>query len=381
VKVGLNRNVPRSLRSEITRYLREREANERAFDRAVLTARSAMKRLYAGLHIKPSERANAILFENRPPEGSQPYILKQIAAADSAAEQARLIAHYRVPYRTAATVIRQMSPMVVAALVEVMSPQELINNIGSLKRRGAFDNPDLKKLINEKLKTAGKAKRVSAYKAKVAAEAVGADAELAASLDEVTETQVRTTGRITRPTALLIDKSGSMTQAIEVGKQLGALMAGISDTDLYAYAFDTVAYPVRPRGPGLADWEKALSGINAGGSTSCGVALTRMTRKNQRVEQLIMITDEEENTAPVFQEAYQEYSEKLEVRPAVIFVKIGNASDRLERVCAELGVAPNTVEFRGDYYALPNIIPFLTYPSLTELVTEILDYPLPGRAA
>ena len=40
-------------------YLREREADPRRFDRAALTGRKALKRLYAGLHIVPSERAQA----------------------------------------------------------------------------------------------------------------------------------------------------------------------------------------------------------------------------------------------------------------------------------------------------------------------------------
>ena len=51
--VGLFKNVPRSMRTEIVRYLREREADPRHFDRTVMTARRSLKRLYAGLHIRP----------------------------------------------------------------------------------------------------------------------------------------------------------------------------------------------------------------------------------------------------------------------------------------------------------------------------------------
>ncbi len=381
MKVGLNRNVPRSMRTEITAYLRQREASEKSFDRAALTAREALKRLYAGLHIKPSPRANAILFTRNPPPGSLPYLLKEVSQVGSPAEQARWIAEHRLPYRVASTVIRKMSPMVLAALVEVMSPQELINNLASLKRRGAFENRDVKKLIDAKLKAAQKDGRVSAYKAKVAAKAAEADEELTDALDQVTETQVRQAGRITRPTALLIDKSGSMTVAIEAGKQLGAMISAISDQALVAYAFDSVAYPLKPAGTGLADWEKAMAGIKAGGNTSCGVALKQMARKKQWVEQLVMITDEDENTAPLFKEAYLTYAEAAGGRPAVILVKLGRSCEKLEEACAQLGIAPNVAEFRGDYYALPNLIPLLTYPSLEELVMQILEYPLPRRLA
>jgi hypothetical protein len=62
-------------------------------------------------------------------------------------------------------------------------------------------------------------------------------------------------------------------------------------------------------------------------------------------------------------------------------VKIGQTSKKLEEACAELGVAPNVAEFRGDYYALPNLLPLLSYPSLAELVMQVLEYPLPRRRA
>lgn len=380
-EVGLFHNIPRSLRTEVERYLREREADEARFDKMAISAHKSLKRLYAGLRIQPSARAQALLFDDKPPEGSAAFAVKQIARAATPADQARAIVEYRIPYRVASSVIRQMSPMVIAALIEVMTPQEVINNVASLKRRGAMDNPDLKRLIEAKLAAAKSDKRVSAYKAKVAVEAAGATGELAEALDQVTDAQIKAKGAITRPTALLIDKSGSMNIAIEVGRQLGALVSAISKAELFAYAFDTVAYPVAAKGNTLADWEKALAGINAGGGTSCGVALARMRGQKQRVEQIVIVTDEAENTAPLFKQEYLAYADAVGVRPAVIIVKIGQAAAVLEAACAQLGVAPQVFEFRGDYYALPNVIPFLTYPSMTEMVMEILNYPLPKRKA
>ncbi|MGD8398831.1 MAG: hypothetical protein PVG11_08240, partial [Anaerolineae bacterium] len=140
-KRGLFSNVPRSMKTEITRYLREREADPAWFDSSVLHARSAMKRLYASLHIAPSPRAQAILFDGDPPVDSRLYALKVIARARTPAEQARAIVEHRIPYRVAASVIKQMTPTVLVALIDRMSPQEAINSIGSLKRHGAFRNP------------------------------------------------------------------------------------------------------------------------------------------------------------------------------------------------------------------------------------------------
>lgn len=378
-KRGLFRNIPRAMKTEITRYLREREEKPEWFDASVLQARKVMKRLYASLRIQPSSRAQAILFDDNPPPDSRVFALKAISQAKTPAEQARVIVDNKIPYRVAASIIKQITPTVLVALIERMTPQELINNIGSLKRHGAFNNPDVKKLIDDKLEQAKTEKNVSAYKAKVAAEAAGATGELAEKLDEVTEEQVKATGKIARPTALLIDKSGSMDMAIEVGRQLGAMVSAICEADLFTYAFDTVAYPVQPQGTSLADWEKALLGISAGGATSCGVAIEWMRRQGQRVEQIVMITDEGENQAPRFKDAYKSYAKELNVRPDVIFIKIGRTDNVLEKDCAQLGIAPNAFEFRGDYYALPNVIPLLTRPSMMELVMEVLSYPLPQR--
>lgn len=380
-QVGLFVNVPRSMRTEIERYLRERETRAEKFDQAVLHARSAIKRLYAGLHIRPSTRAQALLFGEEPPEGSVFATMRAIRVAETPAEQARAIVEHHIPYRVATSLIAQMSPTVLAALVEVMTPQEVINNIASLKARGAFDNEDVKALVEAKLEAARSDKRVSAYKAKVAVEAADVSGELAEKLDAVTEAQVRAKGRITRSTALMIDKSGSMSVAIELGRQLGAMISAISDAELVAYAFDTIAYPIESQGTSLADWEKALTGITAGGGTSCGVAIEMMRRKGQRVEQFILVTDEGENQAPLFLNAYQAYSEETQTRPDVILVKVGHATNTLERACASLGIAPSVFTFSGDYYALPNLIPLLQRPSMVDVLLEILEYPLPERKA
>lgn len=377
-ETGLFRNLPRSLKTEVTRYLREREADADWFDSSVLTARKALKRLYALLHVPPAPRAQKILFDREPPADSRLFALRELARAETPADQAQAILAHRIPYRVAASVVKQLTPTVLLALLESMTPQEVINNLAALRRRGALENPDLKAVIEAKLEAARSDKRVSAYKAQVAANQAAVP-ELTAQLDAVTDARVKARGQITRPTALLLDKSGSMNVALEVGRQLGAMISAVCAADLFAFAFDSIAYPVEPKGKTVAEWEKALLGIQAGGSTSIGVALDWMTRQKQRVEQLVLVTDEGENAAPFFKDTYEAYAQALSVRPSVTIVKVGQATDQIERFCRERGVPLNVFEFRGDYYALPNVIPLLTAPSQTELLMEILNYPLPRR--
>ena len=375
---GLGRNIPRSMKTEIAAYLRGRENDAAAFDGATLHARSALKRLYAGLHISPGPRAQAILFDENPPADSKLAALKEIAASTDAAFQARAIAQNRIPYRVAVSVVKTMTPMVLAALVNAMSPQEVINNIASLKKRGAFENDDIKSLIEAKLASAQSDGRVSAFKAKIAGEAAGVSGELAAQLDAITDAQVKAKGTISRPTALFIDKSGSMDVALEVGKQLGAMISSICESDLHVYAFDTMPYPIEVAGDSLAAWEKALAGIKATGATSCGAALSWMEKKGQRVEQIVMISDERENNAPRWKDALKSYQENV-AKVDVVFVKVGGAGDALERDCDALGVTFRAFDFKGDYYALTNLLPLLVRPSMLELLMEILEFPLPVR--
>ncbi|MHC4401482.1 MAG: hypothetical protein ACYTG0_17560 [Planctomycetota bacterium] len=376
---GLFRNVPRAMKTEITRYLREREADPEWFDGSVLAARKAMKRLYALLHVRPGDRAQKILFDGQPPPDSRLFALKALAVAESPADQARAIVEHRIPYRVAATVIRQMTPTVLVALVEQMSSQELINSLGALKRRGALDVPEIKSMVEAKLADAKTADRVSALKAGKAAEAAGVSGTVRKALEDVADTQIKAKGRISRPTALLIDKSASMEQAIELGKQIGAMISTVCQSDLFTYAFDTMAYEITPAGGDLADWERAMAGITAGGCTSCGVALKYLERKKQYVEQIILITDEQQNTPPPFLPALSAYREALRAEPTVVIVRTPGGSDYIEKQCRRENVPVDVFHFTGDYYSLPNLVPMLSRPSKLELLMEIMDYPLPKR--
>jgi hypothetical protein len=339
-----------------------------------------MKHLYAGLHIKPSERADAILFKDAPPADSLAYVLKRLACAGSATAQAELIVEHKIPYTVAVGAVRKLTPAVLAALINSMSPQETINNLKSLKARGALAHAEVKALVDEKLASAATGERVSAFKAVRAAEVAGVDAEMTARLEHAASEQLRKRGRITKTTALFVDKSGSMTLALEVGKRIAALVSGVAEATLHVYAFDTIGYPVVSAGQGeLSDWERAFEHIHAGGGTSIGAPLEMMRLRRQAVEQIIIVTDEGENSAPYFNGVYARYCAELNVVPNVVIVRVGVCSDHVERQLSQSKVAFETFTFLGDYYALPNLVPLLSRPSRLELLMEILETPLPER--
>lgn len=371
--------MPRSARTAVRKYLSKREADPNFFDRAALRARKAMKHLYATLHIKPGSRADAVLFKDTPPEDSLAFMMKQLAKAETPAEAARLIVEHKVPYTIAVGAVKTLTPTVLVALIHSMTAQEVINNLKSLKARGAMDHPEVKQLIDEKLAVASKSNRVSAFKARVASEIVDLDTETATRLETITNEQVKKRGRIVKPTALFVDKSGSMENAIELGKQISALVSGICEAGLFVYAFDSLPYPVESKGIELTDWERAFKLVKAGGSTSIGAPLEAMRRKKQYVEQIILVTDEGENSTPYFTDAYETYKRELNIAPNVVIVRVGSSCNLVENKLREKQLEVETFTFTGDYYSLPNLVPMLSRPSRLDLLMEVLETPLPKR--
>lgn len=378
---GLDRTLPRSLKTEVERYLREREADTTWFDSAVLGARKALKRLYALLHVKPSEHAQQILFDDKPPEGSSLHALKLLAQAKTPADQAKAIIEHKIPYRVATTVVSAITPTVLVALIEVMSPQELINSVGALRKRGAFDNEEIKALIERKLEKAKTGKRVSALKASEAIKATNLSDDVKKQLEQVADAQIKSKGRIKRPTALFVDKSGSMVSAIELGKRVASMVSAIADAPLFVYAFDSMAMPISAKGTELADWERAFAGIKANGGTSCGSPFAFMVRNKEVVEQVILITDGGETSSPSFVDGYQRYVRDLAVSPSVCVVHVPGDPNSLVGNAGRANIAVDVWEFNGDYYSLPNLVKFLTRPSKLDLLMDIMQWELPKRKA
>jgi hypothetical protein len=376
--------TPRSLRGAIAHYLKTRENNVRQFDGAALRARNDLKHLYASLRLKPGPRAQAILFDEQPPVDSPLAALKQLAKAQNADEQAQIILEHRLPYTTAVGAIKHVTPALLVALISAMSPQEVINNMAALKRRGAMDDKDVKALIEQKIAESATDKRVSTLKAKKAIEVAQLDEGTERLLTEVTDKRVAAKVEIKRPTALFVDKSSSMTLAIDVAKQLAALISAVITADFRVYAFDSVAFEVKTaidadKRPALSDWEKAFKLIKADGSTSIGSALAKMTREQWYAENLVIVTDEGENTAPYLRDAYTEYADKMKVAPSLIIVQVGGSNPDFVTKLQSRGIEVMRYQFKGDAYSLPNILPLLAMPSKGELVDLILQYELPKR--
>jgi hypothetical protein len=380
IKIGLNKNIPRSMITEITSYLRERENDSNWFQANAVVARKALKRLYALLHIKPSELAQQILFDDKPPEGSKSAAVKALAKTDVPAEQAKIIIDNKINFRIASTVVKQMTPTVMYALIQVMTPQELINSIGMMQKRGVLDNPDLAKIVNEKLEKAKSSKKVAGLKAKQAATVTGVGGETAKKLGEVAEAQIQSKGTITADTCLIVDKSQSMHTGIVIGKAVASTVSPVCKGKFFVYAVDSMPYKIQPKDTTVTGWDKAFAGISAGGMTIISSVVENMIRNNEIVEQFIIVTDEGEN-GPQFAPALDRYCAKFNVKPRVVFIKCGAADDAMEKRLIPKGydVESLTVGAGVDYYSLPGLITMLSKGSRLDLLMEIMGTQLPER--
>lgn len=378
--------APRMLKSAIAHYLKTRERNPRQFDGAALRARDDLKHLYASLRLKPGERAQAILFAEQPPEDSAMFALKKLAKAETSEQQAQIILDYKIPYTTAIGAVKQVTPALLVALIDAMSPQEVINNLAALKRRGAFDNADVKALIDLKIEAAATDKRVSTLKSKKAIEVAGLDEATERKLTEITDQRVASKVEIKRPTALFVDKSGSMTAAIKAATQLAALISAGINAEFRVYAFDTAAFEIKAKvaegkRPTLSEWEKAFSTVRADGGTSIGVPFTKMIKDGVYVEQVLVVTDEGENTAPYFKDAWADYAKELKSSPSVIVAAIGSYP-AFTKGLETAGIEVTRYDLgKADQYSLINVLPLLAMPSKAELVDTIMALEMPTRLA
>lgn len=377
-QAGLKTTIPTSFRTDVEKYLRWLETDDKRFDGVVLKNRGDLKDLYAKLRIKPSERAQSILFDKKIPEGSTLNVLKQISEAKPD-EAAAMIVKNRIPYTVAVGLVDKITPSILVALINSMSPMEVINNMASLEEKGAMANEQTKALIQEKLKKAETTKNVATLKSKTAVKTGRIkDEAVIAQLDKVADMQVKKSGVISSDIAVFVDRSGSMHEAIKVGKNVAALVSGASVSNLYVVAFDTIPMEVKAKGKTLTDWENAFKPIHPGGSTSMGCALDFLMRKGVIVETIVVITDEGENAAPLFTNVYEAYAKKFNVRPGVVVLHVGGGGDTtFTNNLKHAKIDFDTYSPQGqDYYGLPGLIPLLAKTSKLDLVMEIMDTPL-----
>jgi alanine dehydrogenase len=98
------------------------------------------------------------------------------------------------------------------------------------------------------------------------------------------------------------------------------------------------------------------------------------------VEQVVIITDEDETSDPKFCDVYPKYVEEMKIKPHVVIVRVGTVKPVLSESLKRNSITHDIYTPEGkDYYGLPGLISLLSRNSKLDLVYEIMDFPLPKR--
>ena len=389
------KNLNRFAKGAVEYYLRyrERDENRSMMDGAMIRMRNHLRALYAKCHIRPKGWVERALFHNEIPEGSRLEALNMLSASTDPTEQAKIIMDARIPFPVASTLISSITPSVGLALISVMSPQEVLANVGSMKRRGFFDHPELKQLIMGRIKEIEGVKKgkVDALKGEAARKAVPElDDDVKQAITKVVDVQLKSYGEINIPTVLLVDKSASMSNAIELAKQVGATVAQACTKGNFAGCYLFNSSPVRLKWSDSdgdigtkSAWDKKLEMHFATGRTDLDKCLRAMIEDNVRAEQIVIITDEGENGSRIFASYLPEYEEKFGFMPNIVIIRIGgryNVHDKVEKSCRKAGADVDVLKADGiDSVAMPNLLQLLSRKSIFELIQEINQLSLPTR--
>lgn len=378
----------RRLQRLVRNYLEFRQSSFGLWERAVLQHRASLKTLYAfpftGGRATPSGFKDSIfekaLFKNQPPLGSTLHIVQQLSKMPPQ-EALGYVLQRRIPYLVAVGALgsKLRDPDVVLALINSMSPTELVTNAKSLERLGVKNNNVLRAAFKAKLETAaesGKEIRGSLFKAGTAAKAVGG--AIGADLSRLQERQLKATGGVKGRWLILGDKSQSMKVSIAAARFIAGHLAHVAE-EVHLCFFDSSPVWFRTMtGKTLEEINESTQYITAGGGTDCLVGLSYAGSKGVEVDGVVIVSDGGHNHPQTLAKQWEQYVKRFGREPTLYFYRVpGGDPDKLSPTLKAAGIEFELFDLaRGvDYYSLPNLISTMNTRRWT-LIDQILETPL-----
>ena len=359
-------------------YLREREKSRKWWDATVLQHRKSMKTLYALCHIKPAARANRILFENNYKAGEVFATVKRLKDMTNE-DAASAILNENIPFQIAIGALgaKAKDSNVVLALIEKMTPNQLVNNAKMLERLGVKTDPVLRSAYESGLQRVAAAPKANVFKTTRAAEAVSGP--LKEKLKAAQEKQIESMGKVKGRWLVLGDRSGSMANCIEASREIASTLARVAEDDVWLVFFDTSpAKVINARGKTYDEILKETKNVNANGGTSIGCGLQYILDKGIEVDGIAIASDGAEHSPPYFVSVYTQYCKKFDKGVPVYFYDLpGEPNYNLVNSMKQAGFDMQIFDMRGktDYYALPNLIQTMSVQRYG-LVDKIMETPL-----
>jgi len=369
-----------AIRNIVSNYLHEREGNNANWDRIALQHRKTLKTLYALTYTKPSDRANKVLFDRDYPVGSVFEVverLKDMTPIDAAAA----ITDRRIPFLIALGALGKKSkePALVQALIERMTPTELVTNTKMFEKLGIKTDPALRGAFEKALEKASKGKK-NVLKTTRAAEAIE-DEGLKEKLRGVQEKQIANLGGVDGNWLVLGDRSGSMADAIEVARQVAATLSKMVKGKVHLVFFDTCPQSYDVSGMALDQINALTKFVVPGGGTSIGCGLQRLLDSKTEIDGIAVVSDAAENSPPHFVDVYKKYSAMFSKEVPVYLYRCGSGGSYsdidLAKSMKAAGYDLQEFDIRGglDFYSLPNLVATMN-TNRYSLLDQVMATPL-----
>lgn len=360
----------------VRRYLRKLENAWPSWERVAVQHRATLKALYVWAHRKPSPMAAQILFERAKPPGT---VFEAIALLGqmSPQEAAGTILERKIPFLIALGALgpKAKEPDLALALIRRMSSTELVTNTKMLERLGVKTDPALRAAYEEGLGKVASSKKTT-LKATRAAEAIG-DETLKAKLQAAQERQMASAKGVEGNWVVLGDKSGSMSEAIEISRLVAATLAKMVRGKVHLVFFDWRPVYIDATGRTYEEILAETKRIEAHGGTSIGAGLLAAVERKAEIDGIAVVSDGGENALPWFADVYQRLERETGKLVPVYFYRTAGDADVFTGGMAGAGIALETFDLRGgvDYYSLPNLVATMR-TNRYSLADEIMETPL-----
>jgi len=363
-----------TIRRLIERYLRHREQQWGRIEGSQVQHRQALRELYTLLHIKPFPSADKSIVKGHDHARGSRFDAIAHLSEMSPAEAAGVILEKKLPFLIVAGALGKnlKEPAVALALLNRMTPTELVTNQKLLLAMGVKTIPELRAAYESALTRAAESKQ-NTFKTQKAVEAIDDEAQKE-KLIALQEKQIQKIGGVDGNWLVLGDRSPSMAKSIEVAKMVSATLAKMVKGDVYLVFFDSGPTYYKVTGKTYDQILDDTKKVKVGSATSIGCGVQYAIDAKLDIDGIAVVSDGEENTLPYFPSTYKKYCKAFDKEPTVYFYHMAGGTNNLTARCKDEGIDVQEFDLRTtalDYYSLPNIVQTMRV-SRYSLVDEIL---------
>lgn len=373
-QIKISTKLSRRFYDLIRKYLKAKET-EKNWDRLGLQHREVLTTLYCLTKTKPGEHQKKVLFEKSYAPGS---VFAAVAGLKNMSpdEAAGVILQKKLPFLIVkgALGIKIKEPAIMLALINMMTPTELVTNTKIFNEWGMSQNPSLRGAFD---KAIGKVETSTANVLKTtrAAENI-TDEKLKARLQGVQNKQLASM-QVEGDWLVLADKSGSMHNAIVVARQVASLLAKMVKGKVWLVFFNSSPQSMDVTGLALDQINELTKHIKADGQTSIGCGLQRLLESKTEVDGICIVSDANENATPFFPDVYVKYS-AWAGKEIPVYLYLCDAHDGFTSTLGSgmklkgLDMQVFNMNSDTDFYSLPNIVATMR-TNRYSLIDEVMD--------